>query len=608
LSGLNDFQVDQTKRLISAESFHLGKNKILITAVDGTEALSSLFRFRLELVTEGRALTPNEILGKSLTFALRAPDQQVRKINGIVSQFQTLKTEWRDHFLQVAELVPPAWLLSLNQRCRIFEKMKATDAINRVLNDWAITVRSTPSTTVREYIVQYCESDFDFISRLMEEEGIFYYFANSETNCPIVMGNSAANYIKLSVDAAKFLQDIDRLQPNYRIGASSFKHAAWDFKAVSVVVGDAKGLPKVQTSGLAERPFYEYSGRHADAGEARDWAKARIEEKEADFVRIQGGSRLIDMQPAAKFTIKGHSIALPASGQTDSYVVTSVDHSARDATGLPTSTPSKGTTQYANTFVCIPAELNFRPPRSTPRPYIRGPQTATVVDGPDEYGRAKVKFPWLEDSQSRWTRIAQNWAYNQMGTQFLPRIDSEVVVEFLDGDPDHPIIVGMVYNGKNKLPYETPANKTQSGIRGANWGAAGTENKSNELRFEDKSGSEEVFFHAQKDFRRVVKNDDSLTVEQGDRTLKIQTGNVNETLDLGNHDLKISAGSQTTEAMQSITLKVGQNSIEINQSGITIKGIMVKVEGTAMVDAKAPMTTVKGDGMLTLKGGITMIN
>jgi type VI secretion system secreted protein VgrG len=230
------------------------------------------------------------------------------------------------------------------------------------------------------------------------------------------------------------------------------------------------------------------------------------------------------------------------------------------------------------------------------------------VDGPDEYGRAKVKFPWLEDSQSRWTRIAQNWAYNQMGTQFLPRIDSEVVVEFLDGDPDHPIIVGMVYNGKNKLPYETPANKTQSGIRGANWGAAGTENKSNELRFEDKSGSEEVFFHAQKDFRRVVKNDDSLTVEQGDRTLKIQTGNVNETLDLGNHDLKISAGSQTTEAMQSITLKVGQNSIEINQSGITIKGIMVKVEGTAMVDAKAPMTTVKGDGMLTLKGGITMIN
>jgi type VI secretion system secreted protein VgrG len=604
LSGLNDFQHDQARRLISVESFHLGKNKLLITAVDGTEALSSLSRFRLEIVTLGRALMPSEVLGKPLTFALRHPGQQVRKVNGIIGQFQTLKTEMRDHFLQVMELVPPAWLSSLNQRCRIFHDMKALDAINSVLQEWGVSVRGQPACATREYIVQYCESDFNFISRLMEEEGIFYYFAHAEPNCPIVLCNSAANYIKLGADAGKFLDSIDRWQPHYRIGASSFKHAAWDFKAVNVVTGEAKGLPKVQTSGVAERPFYEYSGRHATSGEAREWAKARIEEKEADFVRIQGSSRLLDMQPAAKFTTKDHSTAFPASGQTDSYVAISVDHSVRDSAGMP----FEGPTHYENNFVCIPSELNFRPPRATPRPYIRGPQTATVVDGPDNFGRAKVKFHWLENDQSRWTRIAQNWAYNQMGTQFLPRIESEVVVEFLDGDPDQPIIVGMVYNGKNKLPFETPANKTQSGVRGANWDAAGVANTSNELRFEDKSGSEEVFFHAQKDFRRVVKNDDALTVEMGNRTIKTQQGNVSETLDLGNHELKISSGSQKTEAMQSITLKVGANSITIDQTGITIKGIMIKVEGSAMVDAKAPMTTVKGDGMLTLKGGITMIN
>jgi type VI secretion system secreted protein VgrG len=604
LSALNDFQFDQTKRLISVESFHLGKNKLAITAVDGTEALSCLSRFRLEIVTLGRALMPSEVLGKPLTFALRYPGQPERKISGIIGQFQTLKTEFRERFLQVAELVPPAWLLSLNQRCRIFHEMKALDAINAVFNDWGVTVRGKPSCSTREYIVQYCESDFNFVSRLMEEEGIFYYFAHGEPNCPIVLCNSAANYTKLGSNTVDFIHDIDRWQPHYRIGASSFKHAAWDFKAVNVMKGEAKGLPKVQTSGVTDRPFYEYSGRHATSGEAGEWAKARIEEKESEFFRIHGGSHFIDMQPGAKFTTKDHSTAFPASGQTDSYVVTSVDHNAKDAAGMP----FEGATEYTNRFVCIPSELNFRPPRTTARPYIRGPQTATVVDGPDSFGRAKVKFPWLEDDESRWTRVAQNWAYNQMGTQFLPRIGSEVVVEFLDGDPDHPIIVGMVYNGKNKLPYETPANKTQSGVRGANWDATGAENTSNELRFEDKAGSEEVFFHSQKDFRRVVKNDDALTVEQGNRTIKIQQGNVSETLDLGNHDLKISSGKQTTEAMQSITLKVGANSITIDQSGITIKGIMVKVEGSAMIDAKAPMTTVKGDAMLTLKGGITMIN
>jgi type VI secretion system secreted protein VgrG len=272
-----------------------------------------------------------------------------------------------------------------------------------------------------------------------------------------------------------------------------------------------------------------------------------------------------------------------------------VEHRARDGSGVPFEAP----THYENTFECIAADLNFRPARISHRPTITGPQTAMVTDGPDEYGRAKVKFPWDQQGASRWTRVAQNWAFNQMGTQFLPRINSEVVVEFLDGDPDQPLIVGMVYNGKNKLPFAVPENKTQSGIRGANWDAAGTVNKSNELRFEDKSGSEEIFVHAQKDFKRVVVNNDSLTVEEGNRT---------ETLNQGNHSLKVDAGKSDVEAMVSITLKVGQNSMVIDQQGITIKGIMIKIEASAMANMKSPMTEVDGDGMLTLKGGVTMIN
>jgi len=223
-------------------------------------------------------------------------------------------------------------------------------------------------------------------------------------------------------------------------------------------------------------------------------------------------------------------------------------------------------------------------------------------------GRAKLKFHWEEEGVSRWARVAQVWAYNKMGSQYLPRIDSEVVVEFLNGDPDHPIIVGMVYNGKNKPPFDVPANKTQSGIRGANWDAAGVADKSNELRFEDKSGSEEIYLHAQKDFRRVIVQDETQKVEKGNVTNTIEMGNLSTKLKMGNHDMKLDLGASMTEAMQSITLKVGANSITIDQTGVTIKGIMVKIEGTAMLNAKAPMTNVSGDAMLILKGGLTMIN
>src|SRR5205823_4152854 len=183
--------------------------------------------------------------------------------------------------------------------------------------------------------------------------------------------------------------------------------------------------------------------RYATAGEATALARLRMEEHETELVRVKGVSTDIDLKPASKFKIKDHRIALVAASQTaDNYAVVSVEHDARDGSGLPFDQQ----TAYQNSFVCIPSDVNFRPPRISKRPLIYGPQTAMVTDGPDEYGRSKVKFHWDELEQSRWTRVAQNWAYNQMGTQFLPRIESEVVVEFLDGDPDQPLIVGMVYN------------------------------------------------------------------------------------------------------------------------------------------------------------------
>jgi type VI secretion system secreted protein VgrG len=641
MADLEDIELDQTQRLVSVERCPVGSNKkLLVTAFDGVEELSALTRFTLEVMTLGRALHPSEMLGQKLGIALQFRGQ-VRKINGIVASLQLVRSTVRDHFLHLVELVPPLWVLTLNQRCQLFHDEKASDIVAQVLQDGGIASQLKSTGASREYTVQYCESDFNFISRLLEDEGLFYRFDYADPSCPIITGDAASDFIKLDPYELDFSREIDRWQPQYQVVASTFKHAAWDFKAVEVIEGNANSLAKAQPPGFPARAFYDYWDRFATADEGKQLARTRMEEQETRVVAITGNSTIIAPQAGTKFKIKNHLVDLPAANSTsDTYVLVRVEHRLRDYNGVP----YEGQTGYTNNFACVPTDFVFRPARITPRPQIRGPQTATVTDGPDDLGRVRVKFPWYPDDQSCWMRVAQSWAYNKMGTQYLPRINSEVVVEYLDADPDRPLIVGMVYNGKNALLYEVPANKTQSGIRGANWGDAGVADTSNEMRFEDLAGSEEIYLHAQKDFRRVVKNDDTLTVEEGNRTIDIKQGNVSETLDTGNYDLKLSqgnftetldtgdhstklsagnhstelstgnhsikldAGAGSVDAMQSITLTVGQNSIKIDQTGVTIQGMMVSIQGQMQLDMKGTMTSVNGDGMLTLKGSITMIN
>ncbi len=649
LADLEEIGLDQNERLIKVEQSPVGETKMLVAAFDGVEELSVLTRFTLEIMTLGRALHPSEMLGQKLTVAIKT-DTSARKFSGIVASMQVVRSTVRDHFLHLVELVPPLWVLTLNQRCQLFHDKKATDIVAQVLQDGGISSQLKSSGASREYTVQYCESDFNFISRLLEEEGLFFRFGYEDANCPIITGDAATDFIKMDPYTLDFSADIDRWQPQYQVVASTFKHAAWDYKAVDVIEGSANSLSKAQAPAFSTRAFYDYSGRFATADVGKQLARARMEEQESRVVAITGTCNDATARAGAKFKIKNHTVDLPAANQTsDSFVMLRVAHRLRDFNGIPFDGP----TEYSNDFVCMPSDFVFRPPRVTPKPQIRGPQTATVTDGPDDMGRARVKFPWFPDDQSCWMRVAQSWAFNKMGTQYLPRINSEVVVEYQDADPDRPIIVGMVYNGKNALLYSLPDNKTQSGIRGANWGDPGTADTSNEMRFEDKAGSEEIYVNAQKDHRRVVQNNDTLTVTQGDRSIDVKQGNLSETvdtgnyatkvtqgnctfdlgqgnftetLDSGNHSTKLSAGNHSTElsagnhsvkldagassvdAMQSITLTVGSNSITIDQTGVTIKGIMVSIQGQATAELKSPMTTVNGDGMLTLKGGITMIN
>ncbi len=301
---------------------------------------------------------------------------------------------------------------------------------------------------------------------------------------------------------------------------------------------------------------------------------------------------------------------------------------------------------------------------------MHGLQSAIVV-GPsgeeiytDKYARVKVQFPWdrlgkNDEKSSFWVRVATSWAGTKWGMVSIPRIGQEVIVDFLEGDPDRPVITGMLYNKENMPPYDLPGDMTKSGVKTRSTKSGGDDNF-NEVRFEDLKGEEEIYIHAEKDLNCVIENNesrkvgyedmdkgdqeidiyndqnvkvgvgssagsqtvdifkdrnvtletgnDSLILKQGNMSVVMKMGNQETKLDMGNQTTKLALGKCSTEAMQAIELKVGANSIKIDQTGVTIKGIMVKVEGSAMTQIKAPMTQVNGDAMLTVKGGITMIN
>ena len=370
-----------------------------------------------------------------------------------------------------------------------------------------------------------------------------------------------------------------------------------------------------------------------------------MEEVETHNPMYRAVSFCRSFSPGDRFSLKG----TPNEGD---YSITAIEHAGMQHP--PYLSGMESSMLYTNTFTCIPYGAKFRPETSTEKPVVVGPQTATVVDGPDKYSRVKVKFHWGDKLNSAWVRVAQRWCGPQWGTIFIPRVGHEVIVEFINGDPDQPLIIGSVYNKQNMPPYTLPDNKTQCGIKTRSMdpsGAQGGTDKFNELRFEDKTDAEDIYFHAQKDFHRVVENDDDLkvghdqtieiknhrteTVKDGNEKVTIETGNreiyVNKgndkhqvkmgnreaiidmgndtlTVKMGNHIRKINLGKSETEAMQSITLKVGANKIVVDQTGITLDGIMIQIKGKAMIKSQAPLCQHNADALMMIKGGITMIN
>lgn len=729
----------QAQRLLSIAT-PLGEDALLVRAISGQDVLGRPFSYDLDLVSEDPKIDLNAMLGANVTVRItRGPEQPPRFINGLVSRFSQgatggSLTEYR------ATIVPWFWFLTRHVDCRIFQA-KTVPEIAATLCRLHISTEFDHGRLAGSYLpwencVQYRESVFDFLSRIQEQEGIYYYFKHEDGKHTLVLADAPSSHDPLAGHAEipfyppaenlnREVEHIRTWEVEMEAQSGGFVVKDFNFKTPKDDISAQLAAPKGHD--LSEFEQFEYPAEYEEFSQGETLAKVRLQEQHARSEVASAECDVRLMQAGCTFKLTDPTSAL-RDDQEREYLVTSC--SIRAVQDL---FQSGGEGQDEDMFVCriraIPKDTNFRPARVTPKPLIAGPQTAIVVgkDGeeidPDEHGRVKVYFHWdrwvagaadaekaisKQENASAWVRVSQAWAGKQWGMISVPRIGQEVVVSFLEGDPDCPLVTGRVYNAVNKPPYELPGFKTVTTLKtNSSKGGEGF----NELRFEDKAGEEQIFMHGQKnldirilndrfewighDRHLIVKNDKFEWVENdrhekidrhhhevigGDRNVKVAGKEALETT--GSRSVKVEddvieefCKNQSTtvteqrylkadhvaiEADTNITLYVGDSWIAINAEGIKMKtagkivleadgsieiasnqstidvlasldavmvssgtssvtieaaasdvainGLTVTAEGSASAVFKAPETTVKGDAMLTLKGGVVMIN
>jgi len=638
----------------------LGDGVLLCHRVVAEEALGRLFSYKLELLSLNAKLKLEDLLGQNITVHLAFPDGRERFLNGDVVQFAHKAESKGRYFGYEAVVQPSLGFLKLTSDCRIFQQKSVPEILKAVLDEHSITdVRKSLQGTYKplEYCVQYNESDFNFISRLMEKYGIYYYFEHEDNKHTLVLADSlSAHDLLPDPSEIPYMRRRDGYAMdhifdwNYSQQVQSGVYVAndFDFERPKTNLEQTSLIKRKHSKPSQE--IYDYPGGYTQTSDGEAYTKTRIEELQAPYEVIYGKTN------AAMFGV-GKLFKLSSFHRTDQnreHLITSCTHEFKmeiDTSAAASSSQlhAKAGLFYEVEFTAIDSQRPFRAAYITPRPIVRGPQTALVVGKKgeeiwtDQYGRVKVQFHWdrlgkNDENSSCWLRVAQIWAGKQWGAMHIPRIGQEVIVDFLEGDPDQPIITGRVYNGESKVPYALPTNQTQSGLKSHST-KEGADANFNELRFEDKKDSEEIYFHAEKDFQRIVENNDTLkvgfekkdpgdqtidiynhrtaTIDQGNEKLQVKkgnrvtlvdTGHDTLTIKTGNHTIKISAGKSEIEAAQSIELKVGGSTIKMTPTSIEMKSTTIKITAQAMLTAEGATTNVKGSAAVIIKGGVVKIN
>ncbi|MBX7229477.1 MAG: type VI secretion system tip protein VgrG [Burkholderiaceae bacterium] len=519
--------------------------------ISGTEGLSQLFEYEIDALCLDNQLKFNDFLGKKLTVRLHLPSGGDRFVDGHIARFAFVGQRGRYAHYRIS-LRPWLWFLTKSKDCRIFQNKSPVDIIKSVFKDhigeedFQDTLVLNDHYPAIEFCVQYRETDFDFVSRLMEHAGIYYYFKHEQGRHKLVLTDASSshsqfvgyekipflcqtNEVRADREAIRSWSMACELQPNI------YAMQDYDFTAPRVNLGVSRSETNEKILPRAE--IFDYPGGYRTLEEGKHCVRTRLEQIQTTCRRIEGetDARGLAVGHVFQFT------AYPRAEENKEYLVLSTSIILHQA--IPDSTEdelNKGS-HYDCRFVVVPADEQWRPPLLTPKPVVQGPQTAVVVGAEgdeimtDSYGRIKILFRWDRASQngetskdkaeesSCWVRVSHPWAGKGFGFIALPRVGQEVVVNFIDGDPDRPLVTGGVYNAEQMPPWELPAHKTRSGIvtRSTPGGDAST---ANELRFEDRKGAEQIYVHAQRNLDTVIENNETRDVG-GDRTTDIDGNN-----------------------------------------------------------------------------------
>ncbi|MQA20346.1 type VI secretion system Vgr family protein [Rugamonas rivuli] len=590
-----------------------GDNDLLLDSVEGSEGISEMFKFNLHMRSGSTSLSAATAVGKSMTVMLSVEGGSKRYISGMVSRFIQSGFD-QDFATYEAEVVPMLWLLTLSRDRKIYQAKSVADIIKAVLGDFSVTFddKLTQTYDPVDYVVQYDETAFDFISRLMEQAGIFYFFTFSSSAHTMVLGDASSNFADCDGAAAvrffprtgmgNAIDTVSRFAHENTIAVKKATVNDYDFTKPST------SLEGTHSASGGSGTVYEFATGHLAVAAATAIAKLRVEASQVNAEVLRGDSFCYPFSAGSKFTLSEHFVeALNAA-----FVLRRVHHTARDDL-------------YTNSFEAFPVAVPFRPPVQTARPRAVGCETALVV-GPsgeeiwtDKYGRIKVQFPWdrdgvKDDKSSTWMRVAQSVAGKGFGALFLPRVGQEVVVTYLNGDPERPLVTGCVYNGENTTPAELPANQTQTIMRtwSSKQGAAG-----NELRFEDKKDAEQLYLHAQKDMLTEVEDALTMTVkkgaeihtlQEGDRTVDVQKGKETHNVK-GTREVTVTGDETHTNAAKFTHKVTGDYALTIDgKLTITVTGDISIKSSAAVTEESGTTYGITAGTALTAKAGTALTN
>lgn len=648
-----------------------GGNKLLFRRMRGREELGRPFEYRLDLVAERHDVPLPDLLGKGMGIKFKVAGGGTRHFHGLVAHAAYVGSEGILGRYEVT-LVPWLWFLSRRHDCRIFQRKSVSDIVKEVFEGWPIAdfePKLDESYPKRDYTVQYRESDLDFVSRLLEDVGIYFFFRHKEGGHTLVLADGAGAH-----EAAPGYAKVPYFSPEQH--ARRERDHVYDWRLLADVCAGKSTLrafdfekPRADLTAVGSEPkphalsggeVYDYPGGYVDLALGEREARLRLEELQADHARCRAEANAAGLGYGHRFELEHH----PRKDQNRAYLITAADYEIvgaefRSGGGGGGAEPGE---VFTAQFDVLDLAVPFRPARTTPRPFVHGPQTATVTGPPseeiypDKYGRVKVQFHWdrlgkNDQDSSCWIRVSQLWAGTAFGGIHIPRVGQEVVVDFLEGDPDRPIITGRVYNALNMPPYGLPANATQSGIKSNSSKGGGG---SNEIMFEDKKGAEKVYIHAQKDLTTLIENDKSETVRRdevlhvvgtskrdvdktdtvtitGDHTFHCKakeihtvdkgrtttiaaggdsenvTGGYTLTVETGDANVKVPKGLHHTES-PTIEIK-GTTKVSIGNKEIEVSGTKISITGSTEVQMSVGGNYVKIDASgVTVFGALVKIN